>query len=91
MQVYEARALPDPIHRNLDRSYSLAMSHRGMGAVEKATPPFPGPLHLEWRQGLGGVQVLDWRGGVRLRRKVGVHLCKSVNLRTRHSRVRTGV
>jgi hypothetical protein len=23
------------MHRNLDRSYHLAMSHRGMGAVEK--------------------------------------------------------
>ena len=34
-QVYEQRARPDPMHRNLDRSYHLAMSHRGMGAVEK--------------------------------------------------------
>lgn len=34
-QVFEQRALPDPANRNLDRSYHLAMSHRGMGAVEK--------------------------------------------------------
>jgi len=36
-QVYESRPLPDPINRNLDRSYHLAMSHRGMGAVEKVS------------------------------------------------------
>lgn len=43
MQVYEQRALPDPVHRNLDRSYHLAMSHRGMGAVEKvcSRPTWP--------------------------------------------------
>ena len=38
VQVYEQRALPDPVNRNLDRSYHLAMSHRGMGAVEKVSP-----------------------------------------------------
>ncbi len=38
VQVYEQRSLPDPMHRNLDRSYHLAMSHRGMGAVEQVTP-----------------------------------------------------
>ena len=37
LQVYEQRALPDPVNRNLDRSYHLAMSHRGMGAVEKVS------------------------------------------------------
>ena len=37
IQVYEQRALPDPMNRNLDRSYHLAMSHRGMGAVEKVS------------------------------------------------------
>ncbi|CAL8472165.1 g11707 [Coccomyxa elongata] len=35
VDVYEQRAMPDPVNRNLDRSYHLAMSHRGMGAVEK--------------------------------------------------------
>ncbi|KAK9830441.1 hypothetical protein WJX72_011767 [[Myrmecia] bisecta] len=35
VEVYEQRAMPDPMNRNLDRSYHLAMSHRGMGAVEK--------------------------------------------------------
>lgn len=37
LQVYEQRAMPDPVNRNLDRSYHLAMSHRGMGAVEKVS------------------------------------------------------
>lgn len=36
VDVCEARALPDPLGRNLDRSYHLAMSHRGMSAVEQA-------------------------------------------------------
>ena len=35
IQIYEQRALPDPVNKNLDRSYHLAMSHRGMGAFEK--------------------------------------------------------
>ena len=43
IQIYEQRALPDPVNKNLDRSYHLAMSHRGMGAVEKVIP-LPTPL-----------------------------------------------
>ncbi|KAK9905507.1 hypothetical protein WJX75_001138 [Coccomyxa subellipsoidea] len=35
VEVYEQRAMPDPVNCNLERSYHLAMSHRGMGAVEK--------------------------------------------------------
>ena len=35
VDVCEQRAMPDPLGRNLDRSYHLAMSHRGMGAVER--------------------------------------------------------
>ncbi len=41
VQIYEQRERPDPVHRNLDRSYHLAMSHRGMGAVEKVSCTFP--------------------------------------------------
>ena len=45
IQVYEQRALPDPVNRNLDRSYHLAMSHRGMGAVENVSLPYNSLSH----------------------------------------------
>ncbi|KAK9794596.1 hypothetical protein WJX73_002898 [Symbiochloris irregularis] len=57
VEVYEQRPLPDPVHRNFDRSYSLAMSHRGMGAVEKAGvdmqrfKAFPYKGSMIWRKG----------------------------------------
>ncbi len=47
VDVCEQRALPDPLRRNLDRSYHLAMSHRGMGAVERARPPRRRAVHAE--------------------------------------------
>ncbi|KAK9792051.1 hypothetical protein WJX73_007017 [Symbiochloris irregularis] len=59
VEVYEQRALPDPMHRNFDRSYSLAVGHRGLGALEKVgvnmqryKEPFPykGSMNM-WREG----------------------------------------
>ena len=59
VDVCEARALPDPLGRNLDRSYHLAMSHRGMSAVEqaRATGCCSGGSHAR-REGLGRLKHL---------------------------------
>ena len=56
-QIYEQRARPDPVHRNLDRSYHLAMSHRGMGAVEKVSLQAPTQPWLLMRGGPQGACV----------------------------------
>ncbi len=59
VDVCEQRPLPDPLRRSLDRSYHLAMSHRGMGAVERARPPQRRAVHAE----LAGASAEPVTGG----------------------------